>query len=94
MEHLCPMCKIVVTPVEHFIQSDKVRYGPDLYVPQKVLVKAFRDFCIEKGIGHYRFEYEMYKSVFKERNVSMSNKSCTYNGTDFPEQPVFYGIDV
>lgn len=88
------MCKIVVTPVEHFMESDKVRYGTNLYVPQKVLVKVFRDFCIEKGIGHYRFDYEMYKQVFKQRNVSISTTSCTYNGIEFTEQPVFFGMDV
>ena len=85
---------MLTNPLQHFLSSEKIRYGPEFFCPQKIFVQMFNQHCQENVLGRCRFNQDMYGGPFSAREIEVRHECCTYSGKAFSAQPVIYGLDV
>jgi len=86
---------MVTNSLQNFLASeDKVKYGPDLFVPQKLFVQIFNQHCQENNLGRFKFNPDFYAGPFSSRDITVSTEARTYKGRAYPPQPIIMGIDV
>ena len=84
----------LTNPLQHFLSSEKIVYGPDKFMPQKLFISAFNAHCIENILGRCKFNPDIYAGPFSSREIEVRNDTCIYNGTAYTAQSVIYGLDV
>ena len=84
----------LTNPLQHFLSSEKVVYGRDKFIPQKLFISAFNAHCVENLLGRCKFNPDIYAGPFSAREIEVRNDTCTYNGTAYTAQAVIYGLDV
>jgi hypothetical protein len=85
---------MVTNSLQNFLASEKVRYGSDLCVPQKIFTQIFNQHCQENNLGRFKFNPDFYAGPFSSRDLSVSTEARTYKGRAYPPQPMIMGIDV
>ena len=85
---------MVTNSLQNFLASEKVRYGADLFVPQKIFTQIFNQHCQENNLGRYKFNPDFYAGPFSSRDIKVSTEARTYKGRVYPPQPIIIGIDV
>ena len=85
---------MLTNPLQHFLSSEKIRYGPDLFCPQKVFVQMFNQHCQENVLGRCKFNQDMYGGPFSAREIEVRHEPCAHGGKAYTAQPVIYGLDV
>ena len=84
----------LTNPLQHFLCSEKVVYGSDKFVPQKIFVQMFNQHCQENLLGRCRFNPDTYAGPFSAREIEVRNETCTYKGSALTAQPIIYGLDL
>ena len=84
----------LTNPLQHFLCSEKVVYGSDKFVPQKIFVQMFNQHCQENLLGRCRFNPDTYAGPFSAREIEVRNETCEYKGSALTAQPIIYGLDV
>jgi hypothetical protein len=84
----------VTNSLQHFLCSEKVKYGKDLFVPQKIFVSHFNQHCKENNLGTFRFNQDFYAGPFSARELEVRTESKSYNDTLYSSQPVIFGLDI
>ena len=84
----------LTNPLQHFLSSEKIVFGRDKFIPQKLFISAFNSHCIENLLGRCKFNPDIYAGPFSAREIEVRNDTCTYNGTAYTTQSVIYGLDV
>jgi hypothetical protein len=84
----------LTNPLQHFLSSEKIVYGSDKFIPQKLFISAFNAHCIENILGRCKFNPDIYAGPFSAREIEVRNDTCTYNGTAYTAQSVIYGLDI
>ena len=85
---------MVTNSLQNFLASEKVRYGADLFVPQKIFVQIFNQHCTEGNLGKFKFNPDFYAGPFSSRDINVVSEARTYKGRAYPPQPIIVGIDV
>jgi hypothetical protein len=85
---------MVTNSLQNFLASEKVRYGADLCVPQKIFTQIFNQHCQENNLGRFKFNPDFYAGPFSSRDLTVSTEAKTYKGRAYPAQPMIMGIDV
>jgi len=85
---------MVTNSLQNFLASEKVRYGKELFCPQKIFVQIFNQHCTENNLGRFRFNPDFYAGPFSSKSVEVRTEACNYEGRMFPPQPVIFGLDV
>lgn len=85
---------MVTNTLHNFLASEKVRYGADLCVPQKVFVQNFNIHCHENNLGKVKFNPDFYAGPFSARDIEVRSEAITYKGRGYANQPVIFGVDV
>lgn len=86
---------MVTSPLQNFLCSEKVVYGPDLFVPQKYFVHVFNEHCQANNLGRLQFNPDFYAGPFSSRDIEVRNEhQVTYNGRVWRNQPIIYGLDI
>ena len=83
----------VTNALQHFLCSEKCKYGPDLFVPQKLFVAQFNQHCKENNLGSYKFNQDFYAGPFSSKELEVRVDSKMYNGSAYPTQPFIFGLD-
>jgi hypothetical protein len=83
----------VTNPLQHFLASDKLVYGPDKFIPQKLFVQIFNQHCQENVLGRCRFNEDIYAGPFSSREIDVRGGSMTYRGKAYANQKFVHGID-
>jgi hypothetical protein len=83
----------VTNPLQHFLASDKLVYGPDKFIPQKLFVQIFNQHCQENVLGRCRFNEDIYAGPFSSREIDVRTGSATYRGKAYANQRFIYGVD-
>ena len=73
------------SPLRHFMGSEYVQHGPELFCAQQTFVKEFFKFCDDNHLGRHKFNPVSYTDVFKEFGVEVR---CD-DGV-----PTIFGVDV
>jgi hypothetical protein len=84
----------LTNPLQHFLSSEKIVYGMDKFIPQKLFISAFNAHCIENLLGRCKFNPDIYAGPFSAREIEVRNDTCVYNGTAYTSQSVIYGLDI
>ena len=84
----------VTNSLQHFLCSEKVRFGKDLFIPQRTFVTHFNTHCRENNLGTVRFNQDFYAGPFSSREIEVRTESREYNGTLYSSQPFIFGIDI
>jgi len=84
----------VTNSLQHFLCSEKFRFGKDLCIPQKVFVAQFNQHCRENNLGTFRFNPDFYAGPFSSRELEVRVDSRVYNGQAFSTQPFIFGLDL
>ena len=85
---------MVTNSLQNFLASEKVRYGPDLFCPQKLFVHLFNQHCQENNLGRFKFNPDFYAGPFSSRTLEVRTEARTYKGRAYPAQPVVFGVDI
>jgi hypothetical protein len=83
----------VTNALQHFLCSEKFRFGPDMYVPQKVFVAQFNQHCRDNNLGTHKFNQDFYAGPFSSKELEVRVESRIYNGNAYSAQPFIFGLD-
>jgi hypothetical protein len=85
---------MVTNTLRHFLASEKVRFGKDLCVPQKVFINIFNQHCQENNLGRPRFNPDFYAGPFSSKEIEVRTHTATYKGAAYASQPFIFGVDI
>jgi hypothetical protein len=83
----------VTNALQHFLCSEKFKFGPDLFVPQRVFVEQFNQHCKENNLGIHKFNQDFYAGPFSSKELEVRSDSRIYNGSAYSTQPFIFGVD-
>ena len=83
----------VTNSLQHFLCSEKFRFGPDMCVPQKVFVAQFNQHCRENNLGTFKFNQDFYAGPFSARELEVRTESRVYRESAYSMQPFIFGLD-
>tara|TARA_B100001996_G_scaffold58926_1_gene41891 strand:+ start:428 stop:2380 length:1953 start_codon:yes stop_codon:yes gene_type:complete len=84
----------VANTLENFLQSTAVRYGSELFCPQKDFVALFNSHCQANNLGKPRFTQDFYVGPFSQRDIEVREDKLTYKGRLCKKQSFIFGIDI
>ena len=86
----------VANSLENFLQSTGVKYGKELYCPQKEFVALFNSHCQANNLGKHRFTHDFYVGPFSQRDIEVREERLPYpkDGAMLGRQPFIFGIDI
>ena len=85
----------VTNPLQHFLSSEKVRFGPNFFIPQKVFIAHYYQHTSQNGLGEKpKFNQDSYAGPFSSREIEVRTDSKIYNGTTYATQPFIFGVDL
>lgn len=85
---------MVTSALSHFLASEKVRFGKDLFCPQKLFVSMFNQHCTENFLGKHKFNQDFYAGPFSAFDVEVRTEGRTYNEKMYSAQPFIFGVDI
>ena len=83
----------VTNSLQHLLCSEKVRFGKDLCVPQRLFVEKFNQHCKENMLGSFKFNQDFYAGPFSSREIEVRTESRIWNGNSYAAQPFIFGLD-
>jgi len=85
---------MVTNSLQNFLACEKVKFGKDLFCPQKIFVQIFNQHCQENNLGRFKFHPDFYLGPFSSRDIEVITEAKTYKGRVYMAQPMIYGVDV
>jgi len=85
---------MVTNSLQNFLASEKVRYGPDLFCPQKNFINIFNQHCMENNLGKIKFNQDMCAGPFSSRSLEVRTEARTYRGQVYPATPFIFGVEI
>ena len=85
---------MVTSVLQNFLSSEKVVFGKDCAVPQKLFVHTLKQHCQDNNLGQPRFTPDFYQCAFAARELEVRIVSQVHNGRSFINQPFIFGIDI
>jgi hypothetical protein len=85
---------MVTNSLQNFLACEKVKYGEELFCPQKLFVQLFNQHCQENNLGRFKFNPDFYAGPFSSRSIEVRSEAKIYKGRAYPVQPVIFGIDI
>lgn len=79
--------------LHHFLSSPKIKFGIDLFVPEKVFITQFRIHCRENSFGESRCNSDFYRGPFSSRDITVVNYSRIYKDSTYTNEPFICGLD-
>lgn len=85
---------MVTNALQHFLASEKLTYGKDLFCPQKLFVQMFNQHCMENNLGKFKFNPDFYMGPFSSRDLEVRTEALTYAGRPCVSQPFVFGVNL
>lgn len=85
---------MITNTLQHFLASEKVRYGKDLCCPQKMFVHVFNQHCQENNLGRPKFNPDFYAGPFSSREIEVRTETRIYKEKSYAAQPFIFGVDI
>lgn len=80
--------------MKDFLDSSRVVYGTDKYVPEKVFIRFFKQHCRENNTRIHRYTKSMYEVPFSEKELVIKYHRGMYKGIEFAPQDFIFGVDI
>jgi hypothetical protein len=85
---------MVTNSLQNFLASEKIKYGEELFCPQKLFVQLFNQHCQENNLGRFKFNPDFYAGPFSSKGLEVRSEAKIYKGRAYPAQPIIYGVDI
>lgn len=85
---------VVTNTLQNFLESEKIVYGTDKFVPQKLFVQVFNQHCLENNLPRPKFNPDVCAGPFSSRDLEVRSADVQYRGRMYATQPVIYGLDI
>ena len=85
---------MVTNSLQNFLASEKLKFGPDLFCPQKIFTTLFNQHCTECNLGKFRFNPDFYAGPFSSKGLEVRTEAKTYRGRAYGAMPLIFGVDV
>ena len=87
---------MVANTLHHFLNSVRVTKGEGKFVPEDIFHQAYNSHCARslKGKKPDLFNSDFYVGPFSTYGITVKICTVNYKGRQYPEQPVFFGVDV
>lgn len=83
----------VTNALQHFLCSEKFKFGPNLFMPQTLFIARFNEHCKQNNLGTHRFNQDFYAGPFSAKELEVRVDSLIYNGNAYSTQPFIFGLD-
>ena len=83
----------VTNALQHFLCSEKFKFGPDLFMPQSLFIARFNEHCKQNNLGTHRFNQDFYAGPFSAKELEVRMDSKVYNESAYSTQPFIFGLD-
>ncbi len=85
---------VVTNTLQNFLESEKLEYHPEKFVPQKLFVHVFNQHCQENNLPRSKFNPDIYVGPFSSKEIEVRSTSVQYRGRMYASQPIIYGVDI
>jgi hypothetical protein len=85
---------MVTNSLQNFLASEKLRYGPDLFCPQKNFIALFNQHCMENNLGKIKFNQDMYAGPFSSKGMEVRTEAKTYRGQQYSASAFIFGVEL
>jgi len=85
---------MITSVLQNFLSSEKVRFGADLAVPQRLFTHTLYQHCQDNNLGKPRFTPDFYAGPFSSRDIEVRIATQTYQGRAYIAQPFIFGLDI
>lgn len=85
---------MVTNALQHFLNSEKLKFSEDSFCPQKVFIQNFNAHCVENNLGKFKFNPDFYAGPFSSRDIVVKNQEVTYRDKKLMAQPIIFGLDI
>ena len=85
---------MVTNSLQNFLASEKLRFGPDLCIPQKLFVQSFNQHCQENNLGRFKFNPDFYAGPFSAKKLEVRTETRMHEGTPYSKHPFIFGVDL
>jgi hypothetical protein len=83
----------LTNPLQHFLASEKLVYGPEKCMPQNAFVASYKEHCSLNTLGAPKFNEDVYAGPFSSRELEVRTTSMTYRGKAYATQKFIFGVD-
>jgi len=85
---------MITNSLQHFLASEKIKYGKELYCPQKDFYNKFNLHCQENNLTKCKFNPDVYLGPFSSRGIEVRVENVTYENRPLINQPIIFGLDL
>lgn len=85
---------MVTNSLQNFLASEKVKFGKELFCPQKMFTHSFNLHCQENNLGRYKFNPDFYMGPFSTKELEVRSEPVTYKGKVYSGHPIIFGVDI
>lgn len=85
---------MVTSALMNFLNSGKLRFSADLFIPQKIFLAHFTTHCIENNLGRHKFNPDFYAGAFSNKGLDARIDNVTYACVMFGQQTIIFGCDL
>ena len=83
------------SPVQNFLDSEKIKFARDLKIPRSIFVQHFKAHCSENSLGTHKVSDDLFAGPFCTKGIYFQRQGETsYNGDMFAPQIWVVGCDV
>jgi hypothetical protein len=92
--------KLLWLPVHYtnFLESTSIKFGEDLFVPQKIFVAKFNKHASATGFQNNnkneKFHQDFYAGPFSARDIEVRVETVKYKGRTYNNQAIIFGVDI
>ena len=85
---------MVTNSLQNFLASEKLRYGADLFCPQKNFIALFNQHCMENNLGKIKFNQDMYAGPFSSKGLEIRTEAKMYRGQQYSATAFVFGVEL
>jgi hypothetical protein len=85
---------MVTNSLQNFLASEKLKYGPDLFCPQKNFIALFNQHCTENNLGKIKFNQDMYAGPFSSKGLDVRVEAKMYRGQQYSATSFIFGVEL
>ena len=85
---------MITNTLQHFLASEKITYGKNLFCPEKIFKSKFNDHCTDNNLGRCKFNPDFYMGPFGSREIEVKTATKIYGGLTYLNQPMIFGLDL
>jgi hypothetical protein len=85
---------VVTNTLQNFLESEKLVFSHDKFVPQKLFVQIFNQHCQENNLPRSKFNQDVYAGPFSSRELEVRSSEVQYRGRVYASQPIIFGVDI